>query len=296
MNELEEKEFSLIRKKIFDYRELRVHPLKDDKILTDWNGLMISALSRASILLDSPEYLKAAEKSVNFIINNLIVDDQRLLKRFRNNESGIDGMIEDYAFFIWGLIELYQSTFNDKYIELAARLSDYQIEHFWDFENGGFNFTSDLSEKLIISSKEIYDGAIPSGNSVSAYNFIRLSRILSRYDYEDISLKIFDTFSSKLNRYSSGSTMLLQAISFVEGPSYEIIIAGDVNKSQSLIKYIQNHIQPNKVIILKSSSKIFNYLDLYKSKSDGSPLVYVCQNYSCKLPTDDMNKINEMLK
>ena len=296
MNELEEKKFSLIRKKIFDYRELRVHPLKDDKILTDWNGLMISALSRASILLDSPEYLKAAEKSANFIINNLIVDEQRLLKRFRNNESGIDGMIEDYAFFIWGLIELYQSTFNDKYIELAARLSDYQIEHFWDFENGGFNFTSDLTEKLIISSKEIYDGAIPSGNSVSAYNFIRLSRILSRYDYEDISLKIFDTFSSKLNRYSSGSTMLLQAISFVEGPSYEIIIAGDANKSQSLIKYIQNHIQPNKVIILKSSSKIFNYLDLYKSKIDGSPLVYVCQNYSCKLPTDDMNKINEMLK
>mgnify|MGYP006101261899 CR=1 FL=1 len=292
----DEEKFNVVRKKIFTHRELRVHPLKDDKILTDWNGLMISALSRASILLDSPKYLEAAEKSANFIIDNLIVDDQKLLKRYRNNHSGIDGMIEDYAFFIWGLIELYQSTFNEKYIELAAKLSDYQIEHFWDLDNGGFNFTSDLTEKLIINSKEIYDGAIPSGNSVSAYNFIRLSRILSRYDYEEISLKIFDTFSSKLNRYSSGSTMLLQAISFVEGPSYEIIIAGDKSKSQSFIKYLQKHIQPNKVIILKSSNKIFNYLDLYKSKKDGNPLVYVCQNYSCKLPTDDINKIDEMLK
>jgi hypothetical protein len=122
-NEFENK-YHLIRNKIFNHRENRVHPQKDDKILTDWNGLMISALARASIILDKEDYLIAAKKSSDFIIENLIDDKGALLKRHRNGISGIDGMIEDYAFFIWGLIELYQADFNVKYIELAAKLSD----------------------------------------------------------------------------------------------------------------------------------------------------------------------------
>ena len=292
------KKYYRIRKKIFNYRENRVHPQKDDKILTDWNGLMISALSRASVILDNKEYLRAAEKSADFIINNLISEDGGLLKRYRNNNAGINGMIEDYAFFIWGLIELYQADFNIKYIDLAAKLSDYQIEHFWDFENKGFYFTSDISEKLIVHSKEIYDGAIPSGNSVSAYNFIRLSRILSRYDYEEITLGIIDAFTKNLNRYASGSTMLLQTIIFLEGPSYEVIIVGDRHKSNNLIKLIQKNNNPNKVIIYNNDNKtkLFKFLEYYNSRSNGDPLVYVCQDYSCQLPSDDINKIKNMLK
>ena len=298
MDELElENKYHMIRKKIFDYRKQRVHPQKDDKILTDWNGLMISALARASVILDKEEYLFAAKKSTDFIINHLTAEDGGLLKRYRNDKFGISGMIEDYAFFIWGLIELYQADFDIKYIDLAANLSDYQIEHFWDFENKGFYFTSDISENLIVKSKEIYDGAIPSGNSVSAYNFIRLSRILSRYDYEEITLGIIDAFSSNLNRYASGSTMLLQAISFLEGPSYEVIIVGKKKKSNELIKFIQKNNQPNKVIIYSNSkNKLFDFLEYYNSGPDGEPLVYVCQNYSCKLPTNDINKIKNMLK
>ena len=300
-SDLREEEFyekyHSIRKKIFNYRDKRVHPQKDDKILTDWNGLMISALARASVVLDNDQYLFAAQKSADFIINNLIAKDGGLLKRYRNGQSGINGMIEDYAFFIWGLIEIYQANFNSNYIELAANLSDYQIEHFWDFENQGFYFTSDLSESLIIKNKEIYDGAIPSGNSVSAYNFIRLGRILSRYDYEEITLDIIDAFSSQLNRYSSGSTMLLHAIDFLEGPSFEVIVIGEKKKSQHILNYIQKHQQRNKVIIYnQAKSKLFNFLDLYPSGEKNSPLVYVCQNYSCKLPTDDLNKINQMLR
>jgi uncharacterized protein YyaL (SSP411 family) len=297
IDEIEYKrKYHLIRKKIFNHRENRVHPQKDDKILTDWNGLMISALARASVILDREDYLIAAKKSADFIIENLIDDEGVLLKRHRNGISGIDGMIEDYAFFIWGLTELYQADFNIKYIGLAAKLSDYQIEHFWDFKDKGFYFTSDLSEELIVRSKEVYDGAIPSGNSVSAYNFIRLSRILSRYDYEEIAIGITEAFTSNLNRYGSGSTMLLQAIDFIEGPSYEVIIVGDENKSKNIISELQKNNQPNKVLIYKNSSnEIFNYLDLYRSGDKNEPLVYVCQNYSCKLPTNDIKKINSML-
>ena len=289
--------YHLIRKKIFNYRDNRVHPQKDDKILTDWNGLMISALSRASIILDKKDYLLAARKSADFIINNLLNNNGKILKRYRNGQSGIDGMIEDYAFFIWGLIELYQTDFDEKYIEIAAKLSDYQIDHFWDFENKGFYFTSDISENLIIRSKEVYDGAIPSGNSVSAYNFIRLSRILSRYDYEEIAVAITEAFASNLNKYGYGSSMLLQAIDFIEGPSYEVIIVGDRSKSEYLIKHIQKNKNFNKVIVYNdSNNKIFKYLNLYPSGKDGRPIVYVCENYSCQLPTDDIEKINELLK
>ncbi len=296
-SEILKKRYHNIRDKIFKFRELRIHPQKDDKILTDWNGLMISALARASVMLDNKEYYNEAKKSADFIIENLIDDDGGLLKRYRNGHSGIKAMIEDYAFFIWGLIELYQADFDVKYISLAADLSDYQIDHFWDFNNKGFFFTSDIGEDLFVRNKEIYDGAIPSGNSVSAYNYIRLGRILSRYDYEEISYDIVNAFTPKLNRYSSGSTMLLHAIDFMKGPSYEIIVKGDRKKSENIIKSIQKNAQPNKVIIFNNNNeKMFSFLEQYPNGDNGAPLVYVCQNYSCKLPTGDISKINEMLK
>ena len=289
--------FNQIRKKIFEYRDLRVHPQKDDKILTDWNGLMISALSRAGIILDEKKYILAAKASTAFIVTNLIDSDGGLFKGFRNGRIDVKGMVEDYAFFIWGLIELYQATLETKYIQLAKDLSDYQIKYFWDKENKGFFFTSDLEETLFVRSKEVYDGAIPSGNSVSALNFIRLGRILSKYEYDEICYAILDTFSSKLNRYVTGSSYMLQAINYIEGPSYEIIIKGDIDKNLSLIRKIQKHPQPNKVIIYNNDKNInFNFLEKYKSGPEEHPLIYICQDYSCQLPTNDIIKINEMLK
>ena len=291
--------YQKVRQKIFFEREKRVHPQKDDKILTDWNGLMIAALARAGAVLDNEVYLEAAEKSAHFIIDNLIESNGKLLKRYRNNNAGIDGMIEDYAFFIWGLIELYQSTFDYKYIKIASNLADYQLNHFWDKDNNGFYFTSDLSEELIIRSKEVYDGAIPSGNSVSVNNYLRLGRILSRPDYEDIAYKTIYAFAPNLNRYGIGSSMMLQAINFMNGPSYEVIVAGDKKKSTKILQTLQKNPQFNKVIILKDkdyNKKLFNFLEFYNSKENGSPLVYVCQDYTCDLPTDDIAKITEMLK
>jgi hypothetical protein len=260
---------------------------------------MISALSRAGVILDNKEYLNAATNSADFIIDMLLDDNGQLLKRYRNNNAGISGMIEDYAFFIWGLIEIYQANFNSKYINIASELADYQIDHFWDFTNNGFYFTSDISEELIVRSKEIYDGAIPSGNSVSANNYLKLSRILSRSDYEDIAYKITHAFAPNLNRYGRGSSMLLQAIDFMEGPSYEVIIAGNRKKSKKLLQSIQKHPQFNKVLILKDEKydkKTFKFLDFYQSKENGNPLVYVCQNFTCDLPTDNVDKISELLK
>jgi len=289
-----------IRRKIFDYRENRVHPQKDDKILVDWNGLMISALSRAGGILNNPFYIDAAKNSADFIINNLMNEEGRLLKSYRHGPSNISGMIEDYAFFIWGLIELYQVTFNNTYIDEALILSDYQKEHFWDDKQGGFFFTSDVEKELLIRNKEIYDGAIPSGNSVSAYNYIRLSKILSKPDFEDIAFNIIDNFSSNLKRYSSGYTMLLHTLDFVEGPSYEVIIAGRKEESKEVLSALYNSKQLNKVLIFNHESKKieknFLFLEPYISDDSGESLVYVCKNYVCNLPSSNVDEILSFLE
>ena len=293
------KYYNDLRYKIYKSRENRVHPQKDDKILTDWNGLMISALARAGSVIKNDKYILAAQNSADFLIEKLISKEGVLLKRYRKGFSGIEGMIEDYAFFIWGLIDLYQITFNDKYINLAIQLSDYQIKHFWDYDNHGFYFTSSLSESLIVRSKEVYDGAIPSGNSVSACNFIKLSKLLSRKDYEDIAIKLIDTFAYTLNHYGTASSMMMQAVNMIKNPFYEIIIVGDKTKSIDVINQLHNIPQPNKVLIYYdgiNKNKNFNFLDYYKSKDNGEPLVYVCQKYSCKLPTSDINIVKDLLK
>ena len=293
--------YNKIRIKIFNYRENRIHPQKDDKILTDWNGLMISSLARAGSILDNQDYINYAKSSEDFIIEYLMNSDGKLNKSYRNGASNIDGMIEDYAFFIWGLIELYQATFDEKYIDIALLLSNYQIDHFWDYDNGGFFFISDKSKELLIRKKEIYDGAIPSGNSVSAYNFIRLARILSKPEFEDITFKIIDTFSSNIKRYSSGYTMLLHALDFAEGPSYEVIITGSESKIKKHLISLYLSEQFNKVLLFKkknnySKNSNFLFLNNYDFEDDGSPLIYVCKNYVCDLPTSDIENVLSNLK
>ncbi|SVD04052.1 uncharacterized protein METZ01_LOCUS356906, partial [marine metagenome] len=174
-----------IRKKLFFIREDRIHPQKDDKILTDWNGLMIAAMARAGAVLNNEKYAQSAEKAMSFLLKNLRNKDGSLLKRYRNGNAGLTGVLDDYAFTIWALIELYHLNYNEKYIEIAMELCDYQIDQFWDFDSHGFFFSAASGEKLLVRSKEVYDGAIPSGNSVSAYNFIRMARMTSRPDFED---------------------------------------------------------------------------------------------------------------
>jgi len=286
-----------IRNKVFKHREKRVHPQKDDKILTDWNGLMISALARSGAIFNNDIYINAAIKSADFIIKNLIDEDGSILKTYRNGPSKTKGMIEDYAFFIMGLIDLYQGTFNQKYLDLAQSLSEYQLEQFWDNENDGFYFTANNSEELLIRNKEFYDGAIPSGNSVSAYNYIRLSRLLSKPDFEDIANKIIMALSSNLNRYSAGYSMMLHALDFIEGPSYEVIIIGD-GIDREVLNIVNSHQQINKIVIYKDSNEQISgqmsFLNNY-FMNDDKTTIYVCKNYVCNLPTSDINVISKLL-
>lgn len=292
------------RDTLFSIREKRVHPHKDDKILVDWNGLMIAALARGARTFNNPRYSEAAAKAVDFILGKVATSEGRLLHRYREGEAAIYAHVDDYAFFIWGLIELYEAAFNASYLETALRLNDDMIEHYWDEEGGGFYFTADDGEKLLVRQKEIYDSALPSGNSVAMANLLRLARIAGRQDLETKAVSIGKTFSERISQAPFANTQLLAALDFGIGPAYEVIIVGNSESedTKNMIKAVNNVFVPNKVIILKpteeKSPKIISLADYAKhyTSIDSKATAYVCLNYSCKQPTTDADKMVKMLE
>jgi len=293
-----------IRKKLFIIRKKRIHPDKDDKILTDWNGLMIAALAKAAQVFDNTNYIENAEKTLNFILKNMMQKNGELLHRYRIGDANISGYADDYAFLIFGLIELYQATFNSRYLQISLELNDYLIEHFWDTKNGGLFFTSNTNEELLTRNKEIYDGAIPSANSVSMYNFTRLAKITGNVDFEKKAMKLSKVFSDQINKMPSGYTQMMIGIDFAIGPSYEIVIVGDKanKKTQKIIQNINSIYLPNKVIILKEIKskkqqieKLIPFTKDY-SQINNQSTIYICKNHQCQLPTTDIEKMKKFLE
>lgn len=205
---------------------------------------------------------------------------------------------------IWGLIELYEATFNVDYLKSALELNDYLLKHFWDNERGGFYFSSDDSETILARKKEIYDGAIPSGNSVQMLNLLRLSRITANIEFEEKAIQICKSFSKIVNKSPSLSTQLMVALDFLLGPSYELVIAGDSNAddTKKMLKILKANFLPNKVLLLnpteQESPKIHEIVNhiMKKPSINGQATSYICTNYSCKQPTTDVKKMIKMLE
>ncbi|MFC1892740.1 thioredoxin domain-containing protein [Chloroflexota bacterium] len=292
-----------IREKLFAYREKRIHPHKDDKILTDWNGLMIAALAKGAQVFDEPRYASAARRAVDFILKDVRTAAGRILHRYRDGESGVTGHVDDYAFLIYGLLELYEATFDINYIRTAQDLNDDLIEYFWDHENGGFYFTADDGERLLVRQKEIYDGAVPSGNSVAMLNLLRLGRITASADLEQKAAKIGQAFHTNVSQIPSGHAQLMVAVDFAVGPSYEVVIAGSSqgDDTKKMLNAIQGIFVPNKIVILHPTGQkpplidhIVPFIKDYKSKN-GKATAYVCLNYNCQLPTNDIGSALELL-
>jgi len=291
------------RQELFEEREERVHPYKDDKVLTDWNGLMIAAMAKGARAFDEPRYEKASKHAADFILNNMITKDGRLLHRYRDGKAGIKAHVDDYAFLIWGLIELYETNFDVLYLQTAIDLNETLIKHYWDDVNGGFYFTADDGEELLIRQKEIYDGAIPSGNSVAMLNLLRLGRITANAQYEEKASLIQSIFSDRLKRGPSGFAQVMSALDFGIGPSHEIVIVGDPNAkdTESMLKALRKQFIPNKVVLLKpigEASAITSIAEFTKGQSalNGKATAYVCKNYICHFPTNDIDKMLELLR
>ena len=281
---------------LYTVREKRIHPLKDDKILTDWNGLMIAAFAKAGDVFNSDDYIKQAENSAQFILKNLTDKNGRLLKRYRNGKSGIDSHLDDYAFFIWGLLELYEATFNTIYLSEAIKLSEIMVSEFWDTENGAFFLGSNNSEKLIVRAKTGYDGAIPSGNSVAAMNFIKLNRITGETKWVEISDKIFMTFSKEINNTPTAFSYMLNAFLFESNEPKEVVVVGSGKDPETklAIEKIKSIYIPSKVIIFKDTDDKSNKLTplakwtMTQESIDDKTTFYVCRDFACKIPTTDL--------
>ncbi len=294
----------LSRQKLFAHREKRIHPLKDDKILADWNGLNIAALAIAARTFDNSEYLVAAQKAVLFILKSMRTSDGRLVHRYREGQAGLDATLDDYAFFIWGLIEVYESSFQVEYLQAALDFTQTMIADFWDETGGAFYFTANHAETLLVRPKEIYDGALPSGNSVAAHNLLRLARISANTDFEDRADAIFKAFTKNVQPMPFGHTHLMMAVDFAMGPSTEVVIAGD-SKSQAtsdMLKALREGYLPSTVVVLKpteqESPEIIKLAEYTKTqvRLDGKTTAYVCQNHVCHRPTTDIDEMLKLLK
>jgi len=277
------------REKLFAARERRIHPLKDDKVLASWNGLMIAAMAKAYQALGDQTYVDAARSAAGFILENL-KKDNRLFRRYRDGKVANPGYLDDYANFVWGLIELYEATFEIGYLEEALAFNRTMIDLFWDETNDGFFYSGTDNELLIKQSKEIYDGAIPSSNSVALLNLIRLGRITGDANLEKKAEQLVGAFANRIKAYPSAYTQFLAALDFLIGPSKEIVIV-ESRKGRSykpMVEAIQKQFVPNKVLLLRpaneSGDRISALAPFTKDLRAGGdqPVVHICEHHSCQ--------------
>ncbi len=275
-----------IRQRLLLARQSRGRPQRDDKILTDWNGLMIVSLAKAAESFGEKSYAETAARAMDFILKNMRNSDGRLFHRYRDGERAVPAYLNDYAFLIWGLLELYETTFEARYLTAALELNDDMIKHFANEETSGFYFTADDSEQLPVRRIELHDGAVPSGNSIVMLNLIRLSRITGNTKFEDIAWMLARTFSDNVVKYPSAYTQFLCALDFALGPSYEVVIAGDKDAADTniMLKSLRSNFIPEKIVILNDSRQSDGIRDIapfirYQTSIQGRATAYVCSNY-----------------
>jgi uncharacterized protein YyaL (SSP411 family) len=292
--------FERAREKLFRVRERRIRPGKDDKILTDWNGLMIAAMAKGAQVLDRPDYAEAAQQAARFILARMQESRGRLLHRFREGEAAVKGILDDYAFLTWGLLELYEAVFDADFLKIALELADITIGHFLDEKGGGFFFTADDGEEILFRQKDSYDGAIPSGNSVMMLNLLRLSRITGNSSLEDKALGVSRAFARNIGQIPSAYSQLMVALEFLEGPQYEIVVAGKpgAHDTKRMLDAVRHAFLPNRILLLRpqgaaggSITKLAPYTADMKAEK-GRATAYVCRNFACSKP---VSTIDEML-
>ncbi len=290
------------RETLFHIRRQRVAPLKDDKILTDWNGLMIKALAMGARILGNYAYAEAAKKAVSFIRRKLTDETGALYHRFREDQSGISANAGDYAFLIEGLIELYRATFEPEYIRRAIDLQTRMMENFWDDENGGFYLTSE-EEKLPARPKELYDGAIPSANSAALSNLLVLSRLTGNSRWEEYADEMIRTFSGTVKKQPSAFTYFLCGMEFIAGKSREVVVSGEPSlaETQQMLSVLERKYIPNLVLMVKTPNNAEELETIAPFTASLNPVekkaaAFVCTDFSCSTPITDPRQLESVLE
>ncbi len=286
-------------------RSKRVRPHRDDKILTAWNGLMISALARAGAVLGEPRYADAARRAAEFVLARMCDASKGvLLRRYRDGEAAIPGFLDDYAMLVQGLLDLYEAQFDLAHLEAAIRLTEKQIELFRDSEQGGFFGSAAGDTSLVLRVKEDWDGAEPSGNSVAIMNLLRLARITNRAAFRESAEKALAAFEPRLSQAGAALPQMLAACEFLRGGPREIILVGEKYSAdtRALLAVLHSHFVPNRIVLLVDSPEARRELAAAipamasMEKIGGRASAYVCQNYACRLPVSEPEKFAELIQ
>jgi uncharacterized protein len=280
-------------------RNARAHPQKDDKILTDWNGLMIAALAKAAQALNEPQYAERAKRAADFILKEMRTADGGLLHRYRDG-AAISAYLDDYAFLVWGLIDLYETLFDVKYLLAADQLNRTMMKHFWDEKQGGLFFTSNESLELPLRGKSFYDGAIPSGNSVAMQNLLRLMHLTGETKWGERAQEL--ALASEVAKAGQplGFCMLLSSLDYALGPSSQIAIAGrmDDESTTDLLTALRSRFLPNKSVLLACGEEIGAVAPFTRAlmRIDGESRAYVCTGQSCHPPASSPEEMMRLLE
>ncbi len=282
-----------IRTKLFDARRTRPRPDRDDKILTAWNGLMIAACARAArVLPASPEagrYLRAAERAAAFIKNELWIDASRtLLRRYRDGEAAIDAYAEDYAYLIWGILELFQATGTAEWLQWAIALQTRQDELFWDADQGAWFSTTGQDPTVLLRLKEDYDGAEPAASSVAALNVLTLEHLTADASYRHKAEHTLARYGPRVGAAARVVPMMLCALSTWHAPPIQVVVVGGQTRVDSN-EEIAAHYLPFAVHVPidpdRNQEALRNLLPFIDGmKAHGGGAVYVCRNFTCHQP------------
>jgi uncharacterized protein len=294
-----------IRQRLFEAREQRPRPLKDDKVLADWNGLMAAAMARAGAVLGEPSRLAAARRAVDFALTAMVGTDSRLLHRHRTGEASVPAFLDDYVFLTLACLELYDATLEVVHLERALHLQDETIRRFSDDGGGGFFFTADDAEQLLVRGKESFDGAIPSGNSVAMANLVRLSRLTGRVELAERARAVAVAFAGPVRAQPAAHAALVAAIHLAHAPTIEVVIAGDpdAGDTRRLLAAARSHARPGDTALIlvpagADASRVHRVAPFTASYGpvDGRAAAYVCRDFACQLPTTDPDTLADMLQ
>ncbi len=296
--ELLQKKLETIREILLKKRRKRVHPFLDDKILADWNGMMIAAFAKAAAVFQKQSYNMYAETSWRYISKKMINDNGRLLHRARNEETAIPAFLDDYSALAFALFELYETTGNDEYLSESKRLTE-EAKKLFEDENGGF-FQSEIHNEAtpFTGQKQVYDGAVPSGNSMMVYNLMRLGTALQRNDFIESALKTIYSFGRQVAQYPMGFTWMLSALEFFTGTRQEVIVRGEKDNLfiMEVSKRLRQEFLPGSVIMYAYGNTSQPIPISVLNQEDTVASVFVCENYHCKLPMTSMEQFENFIQ
>ncbi|MBI2061010.1 MAG: thioredoxin domain-containing protein [Nitrospirae bacterium] len=289
------------RATLLEARYRRTPPHKDDKVLSAWNGLMISSMAFGYQVLQDEKYLNAARKAAEFVSRKLVVDG-RLMRSYRDGRAEPRGFLEDYAFMVMALLDLYESCFDKQWLHQALAWNEATLDLFWDKRGGGFFDTPKDHEVLIVRGKDLEDNALPAGNSVALQNLVRLADLASKDELGGKVEKALGSYLDQVERAPTAFPQLLIAIDQYLSPKQEIVIVGDRSNDETkrMLRYVYDRFLPYRSVIQVEPDEVERLgktlpMVAGKTGSEGKAVAYVCENYVCRFPTTDPDKMAELL-